>query len=75
MSRTSTARWTSVKEILDHLDVVLRNRFEKEELQDQYARLVQGPIENFNDFHSEFACLAARGEISPHVWRADQCVQ
>jgi hypothetical protein len=71
MSRTSTTRWTSVEEILDYLDTVLRNHFEKEESQDQYTRLVQGPAEDFNDFHSEFARLASLGEVSPTVWRAD----
>ena len=71
MSRTSATRWRSVEEILDHLDIVLRNHFEKEESQDQYACLTQGNLEDFNDFHSEFARLAALGEISPSIWRAD----
>ena len=71
MSRTSSTRWSSVTEILDHLDIIFRNHFEKEESQDQYARLIQEPLEDFNDFHSEFARLAALGEIAPTVWRAD----
>lgn len=34
MSRTSPNRWTSVDEILDHLDVIFRDHFEKEKAVD-----------------------------------------
>jgi hypothetical protein len=71
MSRTSPNRWTSVEEILDHLDIIFRNHFEKEEAADQYARLSQQASEDFNDFHSEFARLASLGEIPLSVWRSD----
>jgi hypothetical protein len=71
MSRTSSNRWTSVEEILDYLDVVFRNYFEKEEAADKYARLVQGASEDFNDFYSEFARLTAIEEIPPNVWQED----
>jgi hypothetical protein len=71
MSRKSPDRWTSVEEILDHLDIVFRNHFQKEQASDQYARLTQQPSEDFNDFHSEFARLASLGEISPIIWRPD----
>jgi hypothetical protein len=71
MSRTSSNRWKSVAEILDYLDIVFRNHFEKEEAEDQYAQLTQQPVEDFNDFHSEFARLASLGEVSLGVWRAD----
>jgi hypothetical protein len=71
MSCTSSNQWTSVKEILDYLDVVFQNYFEKKEAADKYARLVQSASEDFNDFHSEFARLTAIGEISPNVWRED----
>jgi Zinc knuckle len=71
MSRTSSNRWTSVEEILDYLDIVFRNHFEKEEAEDQYVRLTQQPVEDFNDFHSEFARLASLGEVPLAVWRTD----
>jgi hypothetical protein len=63
MSRTSSNRWTSVEEILDYLDIVFWNHFEKEEAEDQYIRLTQQPVEDFNDFYSEFVRLALLGEI------------
>lgn len=71
MSRTSPNRWTSVDEILDHLDIVFRDYFQKEKAADQYARLIQQPSEDFNDFHSEFARLASLGETPPDSWRSD----
>lgn len=71
MSRQSPDRWSSVDEMLDYLDVVFRNHFQKEQAADQYARLFQQPNEDFNDFHSEFARLASLGEIPLGVWRAD----
>jgi hypothetical protein len=71
MSRTSPNRWTTVDEVLDHLDIVLRNHFEKEQAGDEYARLTQQDHEDFNDFHSEFQRLASLGEISPSQWRSD----
>jgi hypothetical protein len=71
MSRKSPDRWSSVEEILDHLDVVFRNYFQKEQASDQYAQMTQQPSEDFNDFHSEFARLASLGEIPPSIWRAD----
>jgi hypothetical protein len=71
MSRTSPNRWTSVDEILDHLDIVFRDYFQREKAADQYVRLTQQPSEDFNDFHSEFARLASLGEISPASWRSD----
>jgi hypothetical protein len=55
MIRTSPNRWKSVEEILDHLDIVFRDYFQKEKAADQYVRLIQQPSEDFNDFHSEFA--------------------
>ena len=57
----------TIEEILDYLDVIFRNHFEGEEAQDQYTRRTQQPEEDFNDFHSELAHLAALGEISPEV--------
>jgi hypothetical protein len=71
MSRTSSNRWTSVEEILDYLDIVFRNYFEKEEAEDHYTRLTQQPTEDFNDFHSEFSRLASLGEVPLRVWRSD----
>jgi hypothetical protein len=71
MSRTSRNRWTTVDEVLDHLDIVLRNHFEKEQAGDEYARLAQQDNEDFNEFHSEFQRLASLGEISPSQWRSD----
>jgi hypothetical protein len=71
MSRINANRWTTVDEMLDHLDIIFRDHFEKEKAIDQYARLTQQANEDFNEFHSEFARLAALGEISPPVWRAD----
>jgi len=71
MNRRSVNRWTSVNEILDHLDIIFRDHFEKDKAQDQYARLRQQDDEDFNDFHAKFARLTALGEISPDVWRAD----
>jgi hypothetical protein len=71
MSRRSANRWTSVDQILDHLDIIFRDHFEKDRAQDQYTRLIQQDNEDFNDFHAEFARLTALGEISPDVWRAD----
>ena len=67
MSRRSANRWNTVDEILDHLDIVFRDHFEKDKATDQYARITQQPGEDFNDFHSEFARLASLGEISPDV--------
>jgi hypothetical protein len=71
MSRKSPDRWTSVEEMLDHLDIVFRDYFQKETASDKYARLIQQPNEDFNDFHSEFSRLASLGETPPSVWRAD----
>jgi hypothetical protein len=71
MSRTSPNRWTSVDEILDYLDIVFRDYFQKEKAADQYVRLIQQPSEDFNDFHSEFARLASLGETPPDSWRSD----
>ena len=71
MSRMSANRWTTVDEMLDHLDIIFRDHFKKEKALDQYARLTQQLNEDFNEFHSEFARLAALGEISPEIWRAD----
>ena len=67
MSRRSANRWNTVDEILDHLDIVFRDYFEKDKATDQYARITQQPGEDFNDFHSEFTRLASLGEISPDV--------
>jgi hypothetical protein len=64
MSWTSLNCWTLVAEILDYLDIVFWNHFEKEEAEDQYTQLTQQPTEDFNDFHSEFARLASVGEVS-----------
>ena len=71
MSCINPNQWISVDEILDYLDIIFRNHFEKEQAQDQYARLLQDSGEDFNDFHSEFSCLASVGEISPDNWRSD----
>jgi hypothetical protein len=71
MSRTSANRWNTVDEILDYLDLIFKNHYEKDEAADEYARITQGSNEDFNDFHSEFSRLASVGEISPSVWRTD----
>ena len=65
MSRTNPNRWTTVDEMLDHLDVVFWDHFEKDQAKDQYTRLTQQAHKDFNDFHSEFVRLASLGEISP----------
>ena len=61
----------TVEEILDYLDIIFQNYFEREEAQDQYTRWTQQPKEDFNDFYSELAYLAALREISPEVWQSD----
>jgi hypothetical protein len=71
MSRTSPNRWTSINEILDYLDIVFCDYFQKEKAADQYIRLIQQPSKDFNNFYSEFARLASLGETPLDSWRSD----
>jgi len=71
MNRASLNCWATVDEMLDHLDIILRNPFEKEEAEDEFTCLSQQDHEDFNDFHSEFQRLASLGEVSPSRLRSD----
>jgi hypothetical protein len=56
--------------MLAYLDTVFRNHFEAEEAENQFYALKQQAAQDFNDFHTEFARLAAVGRVPSSTWRS-----
>jgi hypothetical protein len=56
--------------MLAYLDTIFRNHFEAEEAENQFYALKQQAAQDFNDFHTEFARLAAVGRVPSSTWRS-----
>ena len=62
--------WTSVEEMLQYLNTVFRDHFEKERSENEFFALQHSVGQSFHDFHTEFVRLAAVGQVPPVTWRS-----
>ncbi|MDA4119332.1 MAG: CCHC-type zinc finger protein [Thaumarchaeota archaeon] len=70
MDEDSEDPWSSVSEILAHLDTCFLNHFEAQEAEDSFYELEMRTGEDFNSFHTEFSRLASVGRVPKAVWRS-----
>ena len=52
-----------VDEILVHLDTIFQNHFKAKEAKNSFYALKQQAGQDFNNFHTKFACLALVGQV------------
>jgi hypothetical protein len=68
---TAANKYTSVSQMLEHLEDVYGNPHESEQARNEYHLLEQGPREPFQNFLTRFQQLANQGGVPPSTWRED----